>query len=129
MEAACQVITPLLRTTVKEQRTPYNKLVVQILDLLQTEGYIRGFRVEEGKIRILLKYYQGAPVIRNIRTISRPMRDIFVTPSELKVRTRYNTGLWVISTPYGIVSHRRCIEMGLGGKVMMAVNNGHQHWC
>lgn len=66
MEAACQVITPLLRTTAKEQKTPYNKLVVQILDLLQTEGYVRGFRVEGGKIRILLKYYQGAALVQSV---------------------------------------------------------------
>lgn len=91
----------------------------------------------------------GAPVIRNVRVVSKPMRDIWVTPHELKHRTQYNTGrlgpqflalcshtqmayslgLWVIQTPYGVVSHRRCIEMGLGGQVIFAVNNGYQQWC
>lgn len=84
-------------------------------------------------------------MIRNVRVVSKPMRDIWVTPYELKFRTKFNTGnlmfkflidfsililgLWILSTPYGVVSHRRCIEMGLGGKVIFAVNNGYQQWC
>merc|ERR1711977_483700 len=92
-------------------------------------GYIRGYTVEGNRISILLKHYRGAPVIRNIRVVSKPSRDIWVLPHELKFRTRHNTGLWVMQTPLGVISHRDCIEMGIGGKVLFAVNNGYQHWC
>ncbi|CAE7880294.1 VSR7 [Symbiodinium sp. KB8] len=81
------------------------------------EGLIRGYTVEGNRITILLKHYQGAPVIRNIRVVSKPSRDIWLLPHELKFRTRYNTGLWILQTPVGVVSHRDCIEMGIGGKV------------
>eukprot|EP00434_Breviolum_minutum_P022870 symbB.v1.2.020179.t1/scaffold1684.1/size105940/2 len=92
------------------------------------EGLVRGYTVEGNRITILLKYYQGAPVIRNIRVVSKPSRDIWLLPHELKFRTRFNTGLWIMQTPVGVVSHRDCIEMGIGGKVIFAVNNGYQHW-
>ncbi|CEL98499.1 unnamed protein product [Vitrella brassicaformis CCMP3155] len=129
MQHACEMVVALLRTKALEQRTVYTPLSVQILDLLTREGYIRGFRVEGIKIRILLKQYQGAPVIRNVRVVSKPSRDIWLLPHELKHRTRFNTGLWIMQTPVGVISHRDCIEMGVGGKVLFAVNNGYQHWC
>ncbi|CAK0814105.1 unnamed protein product, partial [Prorocentrum cordatum] len=82
--------------------TPYHPLCVQILQLLQKEGLIRGFNVEGNRLSILLKHYQGAPVIRNIRVVSKPSRDIWLLPHELKFRTRFNTG------PRGV----RCGEPG-----------------
>jgi len=123
------LVVSLLRTWALQQKTPYHQLNVHILELLQKEGYIRGFRVEGTKINILLKHYQGAPVIRNIRVVSKPSRDIWLTPPELKHRTRFNSGLWVMQTACGVVSHRDCIKMGIGGKVLLAVNNGYQWWC
>ncbi|KAF8822787.1 putative ribosomal protein S8 [Cardiosporidium cionae] len=153
MQRCCEMVQSLLRCTTSTQRCPFHVLNIQVLQLLQTEGYIRGFCVEGTKINILLKFYQGAPVgndcsapptafahfyleymsylqvIRNIRVVSKPSRDIWVTPSELKYRTRFNTGLWVMQTTCGIISHHDCIAMGVGGKMMFAVNNGYQHFC
>ncbi|KAF8819341.1 putative ribosomal protein S8 [Cardiosporidium cionae] len=129
MQRCSEMVQSLLRCTSSTQRCPFHVLNVQVLQLLQAEGYIRGFCVEGTKINILLKYFQGAPVIRNIRVISKPSRDIWVTPSELKFRTRFNTGLWIMQTTCGIMSHRDCIAMGIGGKMIFAVNNGYQHFC
>merc|ERR1712194_682043 len=106
-------VQALLKTQAAHQRTPYHPLCIQILDLMQKEGLVRGFNVEGNKISILLK----------------PSRDIWLLPHELKFRTRYNTGLWIVQTPLGVVSHRDAIEMGVGGKVLFAVNNGYQQWC
>mmetsp|Transcript_14574 Transcript_14574/g.28712 ORF Transcript_14574/g.28712 Transcript_14574/m.28712 type:complete len:130 (+) Transcript_14574:51-440(+) len=129
MQRACEMVQALLNTTHSLRRTPYHPLCVQICQLLQKEGLIRGFTVEGNRISILLKHYQGAPVIRQVRVVSKPSRDIWLLPHELKFRTRFNTGLWIMQTPMGIVSHRDCIELGIGGKVMFAFNNGYQHWC
>eukprot|EP00920_Eleutheroschizon_duboscqi_P031610 GHVT01076220.1.p1 GENE.GHVT01076220.1~~GHVT01076220.1.p1 ORF type:complete len:130 (-),score=14.02 GHVT01076220.1:787-1176(-) len=129
MQRACEMVVALLRTEALTQRCPYHPLNVYILDLLQREGYVRGFRVDGAKISILLKHYQGAPVIRNIRVVSKPSRDIWLAPHELKFRTRFNTGLWVLQTSCGVISHRDCIEMGLASKMLLAVNNGYQHFC
>ena len=124
MQRACEMVQSLLRTQTAVQRAPYHPLNCQILSLLLKEGFIRGYTVEGNRINILLKHYQGAPVIRNIRVVSKPSRDIWLLPHELKFRTRFNTGLWVMQTPLGVVSHRECLEMGIGGKVLFAVNNG-----
>eukprot|EP01067_Filipodium_phascolosomae_P001685 Filipodium_phascolosomae@DN2088_c0_g1_i1.p1 len=129
MQKACEMIVPLLNTTSPVRRCPFHELNVHILNVVLKEGYIRGFTVEGNKIHILLKHYQGAPVIRNIRVISKPSRDIWLTPHELKFRTRFNSGTWVMQVPGGVVSHRDCIEMGLGGKMLIAINNHFQHFC
>ncbi|KAL8269644.1 hypothetical protein Esti_006399 [Eimeria stiedai] len=123
------MVVSLLRPDRQQQRCPYHVLNVQILSLLQKEGFIRGFAVNGNKIDILLKHYQGAPVIRNIRVVSKPSREIWLTASELKHRTRFNAGTWIVQTCCGVLTHRACIQMGIGGKVLMAVNNGYQHFC
>uniref|UniRef100_A0A0G4F779 30S ribosomal protein S8, chloroplastic n=1 Tax=Chromera velia CCMP2878 TaxID=1169474 RepID=A0A0G4F779_9ALVE len=128
MQHACEMVVSLMKTEALEQKCVFTPFNVQILNLLTREGYIRGFRAEGRKIRILLKHYQGAPVIRNVRVVSKPSRDIWVTPYELKFRTRFNTGMWVVQTPVGVTSHRDCIRMGIGGKMIFAVNNGYQHF-
>ncbi|KAK1441838.1 hypothetical protein BgAZ_501700 [Babesia gibsoni] len=129
MQKVCEMVVPLLRTDAQSQWCQFHILNVQILQLLLNEGFIRGYAVHGDRINILLKHYKGAPVIRNIRVISKPSRDIWVTPHELKSRTKFNTGLWVLQTPYGVVSHRDCIRMGIGGKMLLAVNNNYQHFC
>ncbi|CAK0814104.1 unnamed protein product, partial [Prorocentrum cordatum] len=87
MQRACEMVQALMKPEVALQRTPYHPLCVQILQLLQKEGLIRGFNVEGNRLSILLKHYQGAPVIRNIRVVSKPSRDIWLLPHELKFRT------------------------------------------
>lgn len=129
MQKVCEMVVPLMRTMAAEQKCSYHPMSVEVLNILQNEGYIRGFRVEGSKMRILLKHYQGAPVIRNIRVVSKPSRDIWVTPTELINRTQFNTGTWVMQTPNGIMSHRDCIRLGIGGKMIFAVNNGYQQFC
>mmetsp|Transcript_122367 Transcript_122367/g.391495 ORF Transcript_122367/g.391495 Transcript_122367/m.391495 type:complete len:130 (+) Transcript_122367:115-504(+) len=129
MQRACEMVQSLLKTQAAMQRTPYHPFCCQILQLMVKEGLVRGYTVEGNKISVLLKHYQGAPVIRNVRVVSKPSRDIWLLPHELKFRTRHNTGLWIMQTPLGVVSHRDCIEMGIGGKVIFAVNNGYQQWC
>lgn len=129
MQRACEMVGALLRPERLQQNCPYHVLNVQILSLLQQEGLIRGFSVNGGKINILLKHYQGAPVIRNVRVVSKPSRAIWLTVSDLKHKTRFNSGLWVMQTACGVISHRDCLRLGIGGKVLMAVNNGYQHFC
>ncbi|XP_953568.1 30S ribosomal protein S8, putative [Theileria annulata] len=129
MQRMCEMIIPLMKTDTYNQWCRYHILNVQILQLLLNEGYIRGYSIHGDRINILLKHYKGSPVIRNIRVISKPSRDIWVTPHELKSRTKFNTGLWIIQTPIGIISHRDCINMGIGGKMLIAINNQFQHFC
>jgi ribosomal protein S8 len=124
------MIQSLLKTEVQVQRAPYHPLNVQVLNILVREGLIRGFVVEGNRLNILLKHYLGAPVIQNIHVVSRPSRAIFLAPHELKKRTSFNSGLWLVDTgdQRGIMSHRECIELGLSSKVLAGINVGSQKW-
>ncbi|ETW43772.1 hypothetical protein PFNF135_01897 [Plasmodium falciparum NF135/5.C10] len=62
MQRACEMVVSLLRTDSMTQKCPFHVLNVQILELLQKEGLIRGFSIKGTKIDILLKHYKGAPV-------------------------------------------------------------------
>ena len=64
--------------------TPASNLRARVLDVLQAEGYIRGYSktdFENGKseLNIELKYYEGAPVIRKIDRVSKPGRRVYVS--------------------------------------------------
>lgn len=101
---------------------------IAILDVLQREGLIRGFTVEGNRVNVLLKRYLGAPVIRNITVVSRPSRSIYMNPQEIKSRTSFNSGLWLVSTSKGILTHRETIELGLAGSPIFGINTGSQKW-
>ncbi len=73
MQKLCEMVQSLLKTTVSVQRAPYHALNIQALNVLQKEGLIRGFVVEGNRINILLKHYLGAPVIRDVTVVSRPV--------------------------------------------------------
>jgi ribosomal protein S8 len=128
MQKLCEMVQSLLKTTVSVQRAPYHPLNIQALNVLQNEGLIRGFVVEGNRINILLKHYLGAPVIRNVTIVSRPSREIFMSPHELKQRTSFNSGLWLVHTPSGVVTHREAIEMGVAGRCLFGINIGSQRW-
>ncbi len=63
--------------------TPASRLRARVLDVLQAEGYIRGYSEvsENGKteLQIELKYYEGASVIREIGRVSKPGRRVYVS--------------------------------------------------
>ena len=128
MQRFCELIQSLLRTDVQVQRAPYHPINIQVLSLLAREGFIRGYALEGNRINILLKHYLGAPVIQNIHIVSRPSREIFLSPSDLKKRTGFNSGLWIVQNPLGIASHRDSIELGVASKVLAGVNVGSQKW-
>jgi ribosomal protein S8 len=128
MQRFCEMITSLLKTEVQVQRAPYHPLNIHALNLLVREGLVRGYVVEGNRVNILLKHYLGAPVIQNIQVVSRPSREIFLSPHEMKRRTSFNSGLWLIHNSLGVMTHRECIELGLSGRVLAGVNVGSQKW-
>jgi ribosomal protein S8 len=128
MQKVCELIQSLLKSNVLVQRAPYSDLSVQVLSVMQQNGFIRGFVVEQNRINILLKHYLGAPVIRQVTVVSKPSREIFVSPAELKRRTSFNTGMWLVQADGKIMTHREAIEMGVAGKVLLGVNIGSQRW-
>jgi small subunit ribosomal protein S8 len=104
--------------------TPASKLRARVLDVLQREGYIRGYREEElaghAGLRIELKYFEGQPAIKHIARVSKPGRRVYSGSKELP-RVRNGLGITIVSTPKGVLSDAEAREQNVGGEVLAEV--------
>ena len=104
--------------------TPASKLRARILDVLQREGYIRGYSEEAlGKhpgLRIELKYFEGEPAIKHLARVSKPGRRVYSGSKELPV-VRNGLGITIVSTPRGVLSDVEAREQNVGGEVLAEV--------
>ncbi|MEO8530628.1 MAG: 30S ribosomal protein S8 [Deltaproteobacteria bacterium] len=109
------------KSTVK---TPASKLRAWVLDVLKDEGYIRGYeRIandHQGEIEISLKYYEGTPVIREIKRVSKPGRRIYMGVSAIP-QVRQGLGVSIVSTPKGVMSDAAARSANVGGEVLCTV--------
>ena len=104
---------------------PSSNLRLNVLDVLKREGYIRDYserdvRAGIKEVDIELKYYEGAPVIKEIARVSTPGRRVY---SKIKDLTKvYNgLGISVISTPRGVMSDAEARAANVGGEVLCRV--------
>ena len=105
--------------------TPASKLRARVLDVLREEGYIRGYaEIEYGggktEFEIELKYYDGVPVIREIRRVSTPGRRVYSSVQELPTIAN-GLGVAILSTPKGVMSDTRARAENVGGEVLCSV--------
>ena len=104
--------------------SPASKLRVRVLDVLQREGYIRGYSEEEmgpaKGIRIELKYFEGQPAIKHVARISKPGRRVYSGSQELP-RVMNGLGITIVSTPRGVLSDAEAREQNVGGEVLAEV--------
>jgi small subunit ribosomal protein S8 len=105
--------------------TPASKLRERVLEVLQQEGYIRGFSVTEhgggkAEIEIELKYFDGEPVIKNIKRVSKPGRRVYASVETLPVVYR-GLGISIVSTSKGVMSDSEARANNVGGEVLCAV--------
>jgi small subunit ribosomal protein S8 len=104
--------------------TPGSRLRERVLDVLQAEGYIRGYSQldENGKaeIEIELKYYDGEPVIREIERVSRPGRRVYASVKNIP-RVSNGLGVSILSTPKGVMSDTDARDQNVGGEVLCRV--------
>ncbi|PHS23266.1 MAG: 30S ribosomal protein S8 [Robiginitomaculum sp.] len=105
--------------------TPASRLRKRVLDVLQTEGYIRGYaEVEQdgfASFEIELKYYEGEPVISEIKRVSKPGRRVYSSVKDLP-RVQNGLGIAIISTPKGVMSDTTAREHNVGGEVLCQVS-------
>jgi small subunit ribosomal protein S8 len=97
----------------------------RVLDVLQTEGFIRGYSVAEmrqgiSEITIELKYQEGTPVIREIQRVSRPGRRVYSKISDLR-QVYGGLGIAILSTPKGVLSDNTARAENVGGEVLCHV--------
>ncbi|MBA4763710.1 MULTISPECIES: 30S ribosomal protein S8 [unclassified Sphingomonas] len=104
--------------------TPASKLRARVLDVLQREGYIRGYSEEQmgpaAGIRIELKYFEGQPAIKSIARVSKPGRRVYSGSKELP-KVRNGLGITIVSTPRGVLSDAEAREQNVGGEVLAEV--------
>jgi len=104
---------------------PASKMRGRVLDVLADEGYIRGYaRIEKDgakpEFEIELKYFEGAPVITNIKRVSKPGRRVYSAVSDLP-SVRNGLGISVVSTPKGVMSDTAARAANVGGEVLFQV--------
>ncbi len=103
---------------------PCSKMKMAICSLLEQEGFINGFKINNSPkpiIKLKLKYFNGKPVIENITRISRPGLRIYKKKHELP-KVMAGMGMAVISTSRGIMSDYSARKLGLGGEVICYVS-------
>jgi len=105
--------------------TPSSRLRESVLDVLKTEGFIRGYAAVEHsngfkELEIELKYFDGAPVIREISRVSKPGRRVYASVRNLP-RVNNGLGISVLSTPKGIMADHDARDANVGGEILFTV--------
>jgi len=110
------------KSTVK---TPASKLRGWVLDVLENEGYIRGFETATSdaghpELEISLKYFDGEPVIKELKRVSKPGRRVYSASSDIPT-VRQGLGISIVSTPKGVMSDAQARAANVGGEVLCTV--------
>ena len=104
--------------------SPASRLRERVLDVLQAEGYIRGYSQHDldgkSELEIELKYYDGEPVIREIQRVSRPGRRVYASVKNIP-RVSNGLGVSILSTPKGVMSDTEARDQNVGGEVLCRV--------
>jgi small subunit ribosomal protein S8 len=104
---------------------PASKLRVNVLEVMKREGYIRGHSDGEdddghAELRIELKYHDGQPVIREVHRVSKPGRRVYSRIKDLR-RVYNGLGIYILSTPRGVLSDAEARVANVGGEVLCTV--------
>ena len=104
--------------------TPASKLRANVLEVLQREGYIRGYSedasAKHAQLRIELKYFEGEPAIKHVARVSKPGRRVYSGSKELPI-VRNGLGITIVSTPKGVLSDAEARTENVGGEVLAEV--------
>ena len=106
-------------------KSPNSRLRARLLDVLQAEGFIRGYAEVEFKtgmreLEIELKYHEGRPVIRELKRVSTPGRRVYASVKDLKPHYQ-GLGVSIVSTPQGVMTDTAAREKNVGGEVLCQV--------
>ena len=103
---------------------PPSKLRERVLEVLAKEGYIRGFATVEkdgkSEIEVELKYFDGAPVIKQLTRVSKPGRRVYASVDTLPYVFN-GLGISILSTPKGVMSDQDARAQNVGGEVLCTV--------
>jgi small subunit ribosomal protein S8 len=105
--------------------SPASRLRESVLEVLKSEGYIRGYASVEhasgrNELEIELKYFDGAPVIREIARVSKPGRRVYASVRNLP-RINNGLGVAIVSTPKGVMADHAARDANVGGEILLTV--------
>ena len=105
--------------------TPASNMRGAVLDVLQKEGFIRGYTKDESVVgkpsfQVELKYSEGQPVIVEIKRISRPGRRVYSSVADIP-RIYNGLGISIISTSRGVLSDIEASKQNVGGEILCQV--------
>jgi len=104
---------------------PSSNFRLKILEVLKSEGFITSYHIEKkenNKVSLIvdLKYYEGTPVIREIKRVSKPGRRVYSSATSIP-RIQNGLGLAIISTNKGIMSDIDARKNNIGGEIICRV--------
>jgi len=104
---------------------PFSNFRLKILEVLKKEGYIIDFNIDNGKQKIKflsvdLKYYEGQPVIKEIKRVSKPGRRVYSKATSIP-KVLNGLGLAILSTSKGVMSDTDAVKNNLGGEIICKV--------
>ena len=104
---------------------PFSNFRLKILEVLKKEGYIIDFNINNGKEKIKflsvdLKYYEGQPVIKEIKRVSKPGRRVYSRATSIP-KVLNGLGLAILSTSKGVMSDTDAMKNNLGGEIICKV--------
>lgn len=103
---------------------PSSKTKIAVAQVLEAEGYIRGYSVQESakpELTVELKYYEGKPVIESLKRVSRPGLRIYNSQTKLP-KVQGGLGVAIVSTNKGVMTDRAARAAGVGGEVLCYVS-------
>ncbi len=106
-------------------KIPNSKFRARILEVLKQEGYISNYKHlsdsnNKSTLIVDLKYYNGSPVIKEIKRVSKPGRRIYAKASSI-LKIQNGLGLAIISTSKGIMSDNDARVKNVGGEIICRV--------
>ena len=104
---------------------PSSNFRQNILKILKNEGYIKDYYIEKSEnnkvsLKINLKYYEGDPVIKEIKRISKPGRRVYSRANSIP-RVMNGLGLAILSTPKGVMTDSEAKKNNIGGEIICKV--------
>ena len=104
---------------------PSSNFRENILKILKNEGYIKDYYIEKSKnnkanLKINLKYYEGSPVIKEIKRISKPGRRVYSRATSIP-RVMNGLGLAILSTPKGVMTDIDARKNNIGGEIICRI--------
>ena len=107
---------------------PLSRLKVEIAKILESEGYIQGFQVNDAKagtpqgtLRVFLKYGpRGERVITGLERVSRPGRRVYFGRDDVP-DVLAGLGTSILTTSRGVMTGKEAVKAGVGGEVLCNV--------